>query len=116
MRRLPTPLPALTENAIALWQTDEGTLRLENGWITKATNQVAQHEAEDLARLVQTTARELSEALDAAADATSTGKRGDRFSLDAFVKELSAPHFSGCRSNSPNLDCCPFQLAWQRAQ
>ena len=89
-------ITALTENAIARWQANESTLPLENGWISKATNQVAQHEAEELACLVQTTARELSAALDAAAQSTSTGERSERFSLDAFVKELPAPDFSGC--------------------
>ena len=89
-------ITALTENAIARWQASENAPPPDGQWMAKAINQMAQQEGEELARVVQTMARELSAALDAAAQATSTGERAERFSLDAFVRELPAPDFSGC--------------------
>jgi hypothetical protein len=62
-------------------------------------NQVAQNEAEQLACLIQRTARSLSQALELAAQAISAGKGVEQFSLDGFVKELPVPDFSGCPIN-----------------
>jgi GTP-binding protein EngB required for normal cell division len=86
----------LADNAISIWQTNESTVNLNSDWMQKAIHSIAQNEAEGLAHVIQDTARELSEALDAAARATSTGERAEGFSLENLVKELPVPDFPGC--------------------
>jgi GTP-binding protein EngB required for normal cell division len=92
-------IAVLTGNAITLWQNDKTIERLDEAWLTRVVNQVAQNEAEQLARLIQGTAKSLSQALELAAQATSAGKRVEQFSLDGLVKELPVPDFSGCLIN-----------------
>jgi hypothetical protein len=71
-------------------------VNLNGDWMRKAIRSIAQSEAEGLAHVIQNTARELSEALDAAARATSRGERAEGFSLENLVRELPVPDFSGC--------------------
>jgi hypothetical protein len=69
---------------------------LNGAWIQTVVNSLVQNEAEKLARVIQDTARKLSEALDTAARATSTGERGEGFPWAGFVKELPVPDSPRC--------------------
>jgi hypothetical protein len=84
----------LAERATALWQEAQNPLELDQDWIAKQVNQSAQGEAEKIANLVQRTAGQLAEALDAAAKILSTGEREDRSTLRDFVKEMPAADFA----------------------
>ena len=90
---------------------DGSTETDEQVWLTRVVNQVAQNEAEQLARLIQETAEALSQALELAAQATSAGKRIEQFSLDGFVKELPVPDFSGCPINLPRPRLLSISIA-----
>lgn len=88
--------PALTrlvDAAIELWQQDT-SWHIDQSWIARMINQVAQKEAERLANLIQDEARELSTALETAASMLSTGEREERFSLEGFVKDMPAAEFT----------------------
>jgi GTP-binding protein EngB required for normal cell division len=86
----------LADNAVSIWQTSAADARLEQDWLQSAVNSIARSEAEELARLIQSAARRLSEALDNAAHATATGERNEAFSLASFVKDMPVPDFAGC--------------------
>ena len=86
----------LAEDAAANWRRDKTIAHLNDTWIQKAVNSLAQKEAQEMARLIQSTAGKLSGALEIAAQATSTNDRRESFSLRGFVKELPAPEFLGC--------------------
>jgi GTP-binding protein EngB required for normal cell division len=86
----------LADNAVSIWQTSTDAARLDQDWLQRAVNAIAQNEVEELARLIESTARRLSQALDNAARATAAGERNETFSLGSFVKDMPVPDFAGC--------------------
>lgn len=95
-------ITVLADNAITIWQTEQANDRLNDVWIAAAVNRVAQHEAQELAGLIQDMALKLSEALDLAAKTTTPSSRNDRYSLELSVKEMPPPDFSGCAIDLPS--------------
>ncbi len=86
-------LDRLTDAAITSWQQEFSSVQLDDAWIAKHVNQLAQAEAERLASLLQNTASELTAALNTAAGVLSTGEREDRFNLWTLVKDMRAAEF-----------------------
>ncbi len=86
----------LADNAISIWQASDAERNLNEVWLQKAIQSIAQNEAEELVRAIRSAATELSYALNAASRATSTAERIDGFSLESVVKELPVPDFPGC--------------------
>jgi GTP-binding protein EngB required for normal cell division len=87
-------LDRLAEAALTLWEQDGSSSTLDQSWLTRNIHQFAQAEAECLANLVQSTAQELTAALDMAASVLSTGEREDRFNLQDFVKDMPPAEFA----------------------
>ncbi|MGC2658116.1 MAG: dynamin family protein [Bryobacteraceae bacterium] len=96
-------LDRLAESALAYWQKDPDAPYLDNLWVARQTNQLAQAEAERLASLIQITAQELTSALDRAASVLSTGDREARFTLQNFVKDMPPADYAppAVRLNKP---------------
>jgi GTP-binding protein EngB required for normal cell division len=89
-------IEVLAGNAVSIWQTGEPAACLNQEWLQKALNSIAQNEAQELASLIRSAARTLSEALDNAARATATGEPNEHFSFESFVKDMPVPDFAGC--------------------
>ncbi|HEX4229945.1 MAG TPA: dynamin family protein [Bryobacteraceae bacterium] len=87
-------LDRLAESATTVWQEDPSSSSLDNAWIARKIDQLAQTEAEHLASLVQNTAEELTAALEAAASVITTGEQEDHFTLRNFVKEMPPADFN----------------------
>jgi hypothetical protein len=86
----------LADAAIGFWESDTARAELDSEWIRKAVNALAQTKAQQLAGLMQTTARTLSQALNTAAENTSIGIGNEHTSLESLVKELPPADFPGC--------------------
>lgn len=88
-------IEVLAGNAISIWQTNTAA-RLNQDWLQKSVNSIAQNEVEELAGLIRGAARRLSDALNTAAHATATGEPNEHFSFESFVKDMPVPDFAGC--------------------
>lgn len=88
-----TALIHLTESALDVWQQTDSFV-IDQTWITKAVNQVAEVEAGHLANIFQKTAKELTNALDFAASLLSATEREDRLNLQDFVKNMPPADFN----------------------
>ncbi len=86
-------LDRLAATGVAFWQANPSSSYLDEAWVSKTINQLAQADAEHLASLVQKTARELTTALDTAAALLSTVEEDERFSLWNFVRDLPSAEF-----------------------
>jgi hypothetical protein len=84
----------LAERAIVLWEKESKSSQLEDTWVARNVNQLAQAEAERLAQLIQSAAEKMTRALDEAARVLSTGEREDRLNLHSFVKEMPVAEFA----------------------
>jgi hypothetical protein len=87
-------LDQLAEAALHCWEQDGNSSTLDQSWIATTIHQLAQTEAERLANLLQSAARELTAALDTAASAISTGERDERFDLQSLVKDMPPAEFA----------------------
>jgi len=88
-----TAIASLADSAISEWQTDGDRKALNGAWIQKKLNSLAQAKAEEVVRLIQATARELSKALEGAARVTAGGEHNEPAALDALVREVPVPEF-----------------------
>lgn len=86
-------LEQLAEAALHFWEQDGNSSSLDQSWIAANIHQLAQTEAERLANLIQSAARELTAALDTAASAISTGERDERLNLQTLVKDMPPAEF-----------------------
>lgn len=87
-------LDRLAEAALNFWEQGSNSSALDQSWVTRNIHQLAQAEAERLANLIQSTAQELTAALDMAASVLSTGEREDRLNLQDFVTDMPPAEFA----------------------
>jgi GTP-binding protein EngB required for normal cell division len=84
---------ALVNKAVDVFRHDSAVRELDGAFTQKAINSLAQNEAETLAGIVLRTAQRLSEAINAAADATGMGGRSEGARLQNLVKGLPVAEF-----------------------
>lgn len=80
--------------AIVFWGKESKSSQLDDLWIARNVNQLAQAEAEQVAQLIQRAAAETAAALDEAGRVLSTGECEDRLNLHSVVKEMPVAEFA----------------------
>lgn len=104
----------LAKKAIVFWGEEPKSSRLDDTWIARNVNQLAQAEAERVAQLIQSAADEMTAALDVAARVLSTGEREDRVNLHSFVKEMPVAEFARNARQPRRPLAFSLSAAWAR--